>query len=109
MKNLIERLAERKTTNELYPPSEVGDELTYEFLVDRNEILDLLIGEARRVKPATVTLTADGGIQVDNPDNLPLSIKDYITTDNVDVDLEDFGEAARMDEDDDWYIERGNQ
>jgi hypothetical protein len=103
MKNLIERLAERKTTTELYP-------LTYEFLVDRNEILDMLIKEARAVKPVTVTLTADGGIQVDNPDNLPVSIKDYITTDNADVDLEDFGESARsgLDEDD-WYIERGNQ
>ena len=100
MKALIETLASMRTGEETAKPP---------LLHVRSGILDMLIREARRVKPAVVVLTADGNIQVDNPSGLPLSIRDYETADNADVDLEDFGESARLDKDNSWYIERGNQ
>ena len=112
MTNLIEEIAKRKLTEEFYPVDD-DDEITYEWLVDRNNILDLIIEQARKTKPVTVTITADGGIQVDNPDGLPISIRDYDSVEFLESEfggnLEQFGGSARQDGDNEWYIERGNQ
>jgi hypothetical protein len=115
MANLIDNLAKRHTLEEIFPPSDpYGAEITYDLLLARSILLDALIKEARGVKPVQVILTSDGGVHVDNPSELPLSVQDF----DIDpgTEIEDFsqfeemyGNAARVGDDGDYYIERGNQ